>query len=76
MSETQDVDALRARIAELEAQLAAAGPRPPAAPEEPHHARGLSVVAGVLVVLACVLGTAVRHVGVGQPRSCPTPTST
>lgn len=56
MSETQEVDALRARIAELEAQLRAqpAGAAPTAAAEH-HHVRGLSVIAGVLVILACVL---------------------
>jgi hypothetical protein len=54
VSEVQDVDALRARIAELEAQLAT---RPPAPPEPParHHVRGLSVLSGVLLILACVL---------------------
>ncbi|MFC4787204.1 hypothetical protein ACT8ZV_22195 [Nocardioides sp. MAHUQ-72] len=51
MSQTQDVEVLRARIAELEARLATAE----APPEEKHHVRGLSAVAGVLVVLACVL---------------------
>ena len=55
MSETQEVDALRARIAELESQLAAAGPPPPAEVEEHRHVRGLSVVSGILVVLAVVL---------------------
>src|SRR6478736_2263736 len=55
VSDTQDVDALRARIAELESQLAAAGPPPSAVPEEQHHVRGLSVVSAVLVILACVL---------------------
>jgi hypothetical protein len=55
VSETQEVDALRARIAELESQLAAAGPPPPAEVEEHRHVRGLSVVSGILVVLAVVL---------------------
>ena len=54
MSETQDVEALRARIAQLEAQLATAGAPPPAEPEH-RHVRGLSVISGVLVILACVL---------------------
>jgi len=49
----QDVDALRARIAELEAQQAAQGAAPP--PHEHHHVRGLSVISGVLVILACML---------------------
>jgi len=52
MSETPEAEALRARIAELEAQQAAAA-RPEHA--EHHHVRGLSVVSGVLVILACVL---------------------
>jgi hypothetical protein len=54
VSETQDVEALRARIAQLEAQLATAGAPPPAEPEH-RHVRGLSVISGVLVILACVL---------------------
>lgn len=54
MSETEDVDALRARIAQLEAQQGRAGGPPPPEPEH-HHVRGLSVVSGFLVILACVL---------------------
>jgi len=53
VSETEDVDALRARIAELESQKASAGSSPPQ--QEHHHVRGLSVVSGILVILACVL---------------------
>ena len=55
MSESQDVDALKARIGELETQLASGEPPPPTDPEAHHHVRGLSVVSAVLVVLACVL---------------------
>ena len=55
MSESQDVDALKARIGELETQLASGGPPPQTDPEAHHHVRGLSVVSAVLVVLACVL---------------------
>jgi len=55
VSESQDVDALKARIGELETQLASGEPPPPTDPEAHHHVRGLSVVSAVLVVLACVL---------------------
>jgi len=55
VSESQDVDALKARIGELETQLASGGPPPQTDPEAHHHVRGLSVVSAVLVVLACVL---------------------
>jgi hypothetical protein len=53
VSEEQEVQALQARIAELESQLATAGVPPPEA--EHRHVRGLSVVSAVLVILACVL---------------------
>ena len=55
VSENEDVDALQAKITELQTELEAErADREPAA-EEHHHPRGLSVVAGILVVLACVL---------------------
>lgn len=50
MAEEREVEALRARVAELESQ------QPPAGPAREHrHVRGLSVVATVLVVLSCIL---------------------
>lgn len=51
--EDAEVQRLRERVAELEAQLGARGPQPPA-PEKP-RARWRSVTASVLVVLACLL---------------------
>ena len=62
MSDLQEVRALQDRIAELEAQLAAeheaagqAGPGVGPAPPVHRHVRGLSVISGILVVLAVVL---------------------
>ena len=57
VSENEDVGALHARIEELQAQLETERTRKESSMEEPpgHHPRGLSVLAGILVVLACVL---------------------
>lgn len=54
MSESHDVDALRAQIDELKSELATRPPGPPE-PRTPRHVRGLSVLSGFLLVLACVL---------------------
>lgn len=56
MSGTEDVDALKARIEELEAQnTGSSGPPPTPAAEKAGRGRGLSVLSAVLLVLACVL---------------------
>jgi hypothetical protein len=57
VSENEDVGALQARIEELQSQLETERTRKESSMEEAqrHHPRGLSVLAGILVVLACVL---------------------
>lgn len=54
MSDANEVDRLRARVAELEAQLEAEG-RPPEPQEPRRRSRWWAVSSAVLIILACVL---------------------
>jgi hypothetical protein len=54
-SDVHEVQQLRARVAELEAQLATTASPPPAAPAEGRRSRWWAASSAVLIVLACLL---------------------